>query len=113
MKVLSFFGITLLLVSSVSPLKCYKCPRQDSTDQHCLAEGLLLGEVTICSIAETFDCRTIHKITTCYCEKDLCNGPESSGQNSISSCLLFSLGISTFESISLKVIFLFTHYLFT
>ena len=37
---------------SVSPLKCYKCPRQDSTDQHCLAEGLLLGEVTICSNAE-------------------------------------------------------------
>ena len=47
-----------------------------------------------CSMTETFDCRTIHKITTCYCEKDLCNGPESSGQNSISSCLLFSLGIA-------------------
>ena len=36
----------------VSPLKCYKCPRQDSTDQHCLAEGLLLGEVMICSNEE-------------------------------------------------------------
>ena len=45
-----------------------------------------------CYVTETFGCTTNHKITTCYCENDLCNGPGSSGQTCTSLCLPLLLG---------------------